>query len=446
MCKYFFTTGYFFLLYLSLLVSATASESIVSAEQVTGQPVMPEPLTLEYALSQASRTTSAEIMNYSAQRQMALADQDLVTSEQGIYAHINGRLRYVEPSSILPDDATNDNKISLDISKRLYDFGQTSSRIEASVEKLASVEALYTDFISKRTIDILQAYFNVLLADIVYNHANETMAVYYVRMDKFRSRAELGQISDIDLLKVENDYRKTFRERNQASSDQRTTRFQLARLINPGQLSAELDKPDMEQLQQLSVKRKLDDVEKLYQLAYKHNPRIISLDHQLKSAHLNRQAFQSEKYPIISAHIQAAEYEREFGSSDKFRAGIEITVPLYQAGQENAKIKRASAQVMEIQSKKLQITQDLEQKILELWLKITNLKQQFSDPDFTLEYRDLYLDRSRALYELEVTSDLGDAMVELTQAQLFKAQVLFELAISWAKLDSLIGNSMNYYE
>jgi outer membrane protein TolC len=285
-----------------------------------------------------------------------------------------------------------------------------------------------------------------LLADIVYNHANETMAVYYVRMDKFRSRAELGQISDIDLLKVENDYRKTFRERNQASSDQRTTRFQLARLINPGQLSAELDKPDMEQLQQLSVKRKLDDVEKLYQLAYKHNPRIISLDHQLKSAHLNRQAFQSEKYPIISAHIQAAEYEREFGSSDKFRAGIEITVPLYQAGQENAKIKRASAQVMEIQSKKLQITQDLEQKILELWLKITNLKQQFSDPDFTLEYRDLYLDRSRALYELEVTSDLGDAMVELTQAQLFKAQVLFELAISWAKLDSLIGNSMNYYE
>ncbi|MFK5893958.1 MAG: TolC family protein [Pseudomonadota bacterium] len=433
--------------YFLMLVPLCLVKPVLAAQQLPIEDaVMPEPLTLKYALSQASRTNSTEIMNYSAQRQRALADQDFATSKQGIFAYINGRLRYVKPSSNVPQDATNDNKISLDISKRLYDFGQTSSRIEASVEKLASVEALYGDYISKRTIDILQAYFNVLLADIIYNHSNELMAVHYVRLDKIRSRAELGQISDIELLKVENDYRKVLRDRNQASSDQRTTRFRLAQLINPGNLSSELNMPDMQKLKQLSVKRKLGEIEEIYQLAYQKNPRILSLNHQLKSAQLNRQAFQSEKYPVISAHLQAADYKREFGTSDKYRAGIEISIPLYQAGQENANIRRATALVMEMEAEKLQITQELEQHILELWLKITDLKQQFSDPDFTLEYRDLYLDRSRALYELEVTSDLGDAMVELTQAQLFKAQVFFELAISWAKLDSLTGNSMNYYE
>lgn len=410
------------------------------------QTEMPEPLTLQYALSQAARAESPEMMNYSAKQLKALAGEDLASSKQGIFAHLNGRLRYVKPSSILPDDKHNDNKISLDISKRLYDFGQTSSRINAAKEKLFSVSALYSDYLSRRSIKILQAYFDVLLADIIYSHANENMSVHYVRLDKLRSRVELGQVSDIKLLEVENNYRKALRERNQASSQQRLTRHRLAQLINPGQLSSQLNAPDINQLKQLSINRKLDDIEQLYKLAYKQNPRIISLEHQIKSAQLNRHSFQSEKYPVISAHLQAAEYYREFGSSDKYRAGIEISVPLYQAGQETARIKHATAVVMEIEAEKLQLKQQLENEILELWLKITELKQQFSDPDFSLEYRDLYLDRSRALYEMEVTSDLGDAMVKLTEAQLFKAQISFELAISWAKLDSLIGNSMNYYE
>ncbi|MCU7800392.1 MAG: hypothetical protein KZQ70_09655 [gamma proteobacterium symbiont of Lucinoma myriamae] len=45
-----------------------------------------------------------------------------------------------------------------------------------------------------------------------------------------------------------------------------------------------------------------------------------------------------------------------------------------------------------------------------------------------------------------MTSDLGDAMVELSQAQLFKIQTVFELAVCWAKLDSLLGNLITYDE
>ncbi|MDX2506315.1 MAG: TolC family protein [Gammaproteobacteria bacterium] len=430
--------GYSFLLLVQtiVVVPAFASE----------QSVMPEPLTLEYALSKASRTESPEIMNYSAQRQIALAEQDLAISEQGVFAEINGRLRYVEPSSIVPASETNDSKISLDIYKRLYDFGRTRATIAASKAKLASVDALYTDYLSKRIVSILQAYFNVLLADIIYNHANEAMAIDYVKLDKIRSRFELGQVSDIELLKIENDYRKTRRDRTQASSDQRITRHRLAQLISPGNLSVKLDMPDLNKLHQLSVARELKEIEPLYELAYKENPRLISLEHQLQSVRLKLDAFQAEKYPVISAHLQAADYARELGNSDKYRAGIEVKVPLYQAGQEDARIKRATGKLIQLEADKLLIKQEIEQQILELWLKISDLKQQFSDPEFTLDYRDLYLERSRALYELEVTSDLGDAMVELTQAQLFKAQTLFELAVSWAKLDSLLGSQMNYFK
>ncbi len=407
---------------------------------------MPEPLTLEYALSTAERSEAPEIMNYSARLQMAMAEQDLAISEQGIFVEINGRLRYVEPSKIVPSDKTNDSKLSLNIHKRLYDFGRTSANIEASELYVASVQSLYADTVSKRKVGILQAYFNVLLSDMIYSHANEAMAVDYVLLDKVRSRFELNQISDVEQLKIENDYRKTRRERAQALSDQRLTRHKLAILINPGKLSVDLDRPDFKKTHLLSVARELLDVENLYAQAHTQNPRIIAANHQLDSTRLKLNAFQAEKYPVFSVHLQAADYARELGSSDKYRAGIEMRVPIYQAGQENAKIKLTTGKFIQLEAEKIQIVHEVEQQILELWLKITDLKQQFDDPDFTLEYRDIYLEKSRALYELEVTSDLGDAMVQMTQAEIFKAQMLFELAVSWAKLDSLLGRPMNYFE
>ncbi|MCK5663804.1 MAG: TolC family protein [Thiotrichaceae bacterium] len=223
MSKFLSRGGYCFSLSLCSLLYCSVMTAYAD-EQI------PEPLTLKYALSKAASIESPELMSYSAQRQMALAEQDLAISSLGIFASINGRLRYVEPSAIVPASETNDSKISLDISKRLYDFGRSDANIEASKRNLASVDALYTDYISRRTVAILQAYFNVLLADIIFNHANEVMAVDYVTLDKERSRFELKQISDIDFLAIDNKYRKTRRERNQALSDQRITRQHLAQL------------------------------------------------------------------------------------------------------------------------------------------------------------------------------------------------------------------------
>jgi len=88
----------FSLLLLSFSACALSAPSI----QTSTVSEMPEPLTLDYALSTAERTEAPEIMSYSAKLQMALAEQDLAVSEQGVYAAINGRLRYVDPSKIVP--------------------------------------------------------------------------------------------------------------------------------------------------------------------------------------------------------------------------------------------------------------------------------------------------------------------------------------------------------
>lgn len=55
------------------------------------------------------------------------------------------------------------------------------------------------------------------------------------------------------------------------------------------------------------------------------------------------------------------------------------------------------------------------------------------------DYRDLYLDRSRALYELDIKTDLGDTMTQTSAARLRGAATRDALALAWAQVDALLG-------
>ncbi len=59
-----------------------------------------------------------------------------------------------------------------------------------------------------------------------------------------------------------------------------------------------------------------------------------------------------------------------------------------------------------------------------------------------IDYRELYLDRSRTLYEMEVSSDLGDAMVVSSQARLRQAEIEYRLLLNWARLNALRGRPL----
>ncbi len=83
--------------------------------------------------------------------------------------------------------------------------------------------------------------------------------------------------------------------------------------------------------------------------------------------------------------------------------------------------------------------QYLRQAGLEQLLSIDLLEAQRRENSVQIDYRDLYLDRSRTLYELEVKADLGDAMTNQTTARLAQMETDFQLLMSWAVLDALQG-------
>ena len=99
---------------------------------------------------------------------------------------------------------------------------------------------------------------------------------------------------------------------------------------------------------------------------------------------------------------------------------------------ETAKVYEARAQLHKSESL-------LRQSILKLWHDIEVLQIRRQQMAKLNEFRELSLERSRALYEMEVKADLGDAMVKLTDAQYQVAQTDYELALALYKMKILTG-------
>ena len=77
--------------------------------------------------------------------------------------------------------------------------------------------------------------------------------------------------------------------------------------------------------------------------------------------------------------------------------------------------------------------------MLDIWLELDTLRLRIEEVNALGDYRELYLDRSRALYELEVRTDLGDAMVQTSAVRLQRAEVVFDWLLAQARLAALAG-------
>ena len=97
-----------------------------------------------------------------------------------------------------------------------------------------------------------------------------------------------------------------------------------------------------------------------------------------------------------------------------------------------------------IQSKKKQLDIDtLQQQLLgqalEYYLELGALRQIHKALVIELDYRDLHLEKARANYEMEIKSDIGDAMTNYTDSERKLAENEFNYMITLKKLHHLIG-------
>ncbi|MES9957184.1 MAG: TolC family protein [Sedimenticola sp.] len=400
-----------------------------------GEESLPEPLTLAYALSLADEA-HPELEQYRARLEGARAHDDELAAADDLKFGLEAQLRVVEPSYKATNNSSNDSRLKLKLQKRLYDFGRTDAARQAAGFAIQGNHWDYIDARQQRRLEIMENYFKVLLADLQYLRDNEVMTMAFLRWNKLQDTKETGKVSDIDLLEKESIFRRELKKRSLTENMQRVSRARLAISLNrPEQLPSELEPPALDVL-----KREAGELEELTRQALDNNPRLKALRARVKAAEQDVAYARAGGGPTIRGEVEAAAYNKVTGSRDPLAAALILELPLSNGGAVDAGVARKRAQLRERRAALLQAERDVRQAVLELWMELKSLKLQVSEMEILGDYRELYLDRSRALYELEVKSDLGDAESRIVDAQLQKMKTEFDTALAWARLDALMGS------
>ncbi|HEY9018410.1 TolC family protein [Thiomicrospira sp.] len=406
--------------------------SLCGASYAQPEP-LPTPLTLDYVLDLPA-TMSPQVLKQKARLLQAQAQQAEVNAQDRVQFDLQARLGKRE---FLGEDQDY-NMAALHMGLPLYDFGRSANQDQAwlfdTKANQYQLEAIETQY----RLDLMQAYFNVLLADLNYRVENEAMAIAYVTLDKIQENYELGRESDVNLYAAEEQYQKVFVKRQQAQADLRRSRMLLANAMGRSEaIVSRVSLPDLSKLPE-----KLLKVEDYLALAMDDNPQILAL----------KQAYEASGYRLESARagkrpeIRADAWVGQLSSYPDVREGhyhaeVSLNVPLYDSGLTRSRIDRERAQRQEVQANLYQTQQQVRDQVTNLYFQLSLLEVEKQAVEAGQTFADYNIDYKRAIYENELQTDLGDAMVRISQAHYDALAFDLKRALLWAKMQALTGQN-----
>lgn len=408
------------------------SKASLSQEKIE---VLPEPLTLEYALSRAD-LYHPDLAVADSLVQQAQSDVLIAEANDDLDIRLRAQAQWIDPAEFSPYQDSDNHRLSLLVNKPLYNFGKQALEEQVASSQLHSQQYSYLETRQKRRLEIMRRYFDVLLADLRFYRYNEAMASAYVKVDKLRKRQKAGQVGELEILEREVYYQEMRRMRTMSRNNQRLTRSALAIAMgNPELVPDTLAKPDI-----VVDMSKLPELEILQQQAIDKSPAVKALRARLDASQKAVEIARKSDSPVLTAQLEAHSYARETGATDPWRAGFVLDIPLSKGGRTDASIAKQKARLYQLQSQLKKSETSLKQDILALWLEMESMKIKRDEAKALSDYSELYLDKSRTLYEMEVQSTLGDAMITITKSHYEVLKADLDLIYAWAKMDALTGN------
>jgi len=412
--------------------------ALVLGEDKRTIPPLPEPLTLSDALLIGTQSHPELVV---AQNQVAAAEisSGKVDASYGVNAFVELQPRLSSRAAVDSVDFQDDSRYGLVIRKRLTDFGRTESRKEAAQLDIAASQARFVTRLDRHRLEIMRSFFAVILADHAYRARNERLAIDYFRYSRMAERRDrFEQYSDLEVAKQEAAYRKAYVARHRADLERRQRRHALAlKLGRPGELSSELVVPDLSAFRD----REIPEYSNIIDEAIASSSILKAHRAGVASAQAKVSVAEKLNSPVLSADFEAREYhDSSFSSRDRYRLNLKFIMPLFDGAQvrdtEVALAENALAQKRaELRMAEYGIREDVLTLISDLLVNRAAIVAAEADET----YRSYYQDRSRAMYEMEMRSDLGDAQAAAAEAILEAARVDFEQALLWAEFDALLA-------
>jgi len=391
---------------------------------------LPNPLTLEHVLKLANENNFAEkqqLLDIDSKKQQLTDWKNQYDTTARVDLQLAKRSDF--------NRAINNSHAFIYLEKTLYDQSIEIGK-SAQISSIDDASLSLQQLQQNKSIQLARSFFDIVLADLSYETALQRLALSAIREGRIRDDYEIQSASEVALLEKQVDTQISQIQRIKAESKQIQTRAKLAQLLN---IRYE-DRPDEVVKPNYSAVFKKDLAEfSFYQEKLKNNLKLKQLEQSLQAIKREISQQKSNLGIVINSSARLGEqgYLRE--KNGQWRAGLQLSMPFGTDANKDSKISQ-----LLIQSKKKQLDIDtLQQQLLgqalEYYLELGALRQIHKALVIELDYRDLHLEKARANYEMEIKSDIGDAMTNYTDSERKLAENEFNYMITLKKLHHLIG-------
>jgi len=322
------------------------------------------------------------------------------------------------------------------INKVLYDQNVEINQ-NAAKSTVKNTEFALQQLKIDKTTQVMQAFFNIILADMRHETVLERLAISAIRANRIQDNFDVEDASEVELLEKRTLTQSDVVKRIEAEAAQITTRAKLAQLLNIAYENRpdNLVKPDLTYF----FKKELAGFEIWQKKIQLSNLELGELRRVLANLKQQRNLEKNNKEIVISSNIKLGEQSYDSSKNGNWRAGISFIMPFGQSQSQKNKTSKLLTKIKQQQLRIEQRTQALNQQALSLWLKLKTLKQRHQALTTELDYRDLYLELARANYEMEIKSDIGSAMSNLTDTEWKLTKNEFDFVIVFIQLQQLAG-------
>lgn len=357
-------------------------------------------------------------------------------SAQGGYQ----RLWYENPRLALSQANTqgqfNNYSSSLSVSQYLYDFGQTSGKVEKSRQNLAASRQGVIQSRNDLVRAVKNAYYEVIKqADLVgvYESALKVQEEHLAQAQAFR---RVGVKAKLDVTNSEVAVANTQLQLIQ-------TRFALdtARL----NLETVLGGPPIEGPYRLakvpeSVEA-LEPQEELVQEALRQRPEVASLRAQLLGAQAQLQSAQGGYWPSLNANANWGYESSDFPLQEGWVVGASLNWPLFNGMRTQGAVSEAKAGLRKLQAQTRSIELSVRQEVATAWLRVKQASEATRTARVALRQAKENLELADNRWRVGAGSQVeySDAQNLHTQAQGNLVQAIYLKLQALADLERALG-------
>ncbi|MEW5736822.1 MAG: TolC family protein [Thermodesulfobacteriota bacterium] len=324
------------------------------------------------------------------------------------------------------------NYLLTDFGGRYFRVART--RLDAAVARLAGM-----DEVRKVTMEVSEAYFNLLLAQGFHQVARDSLALYESQVKVSRDLFDHQMVAKNDVLSAEIGLAEARQALVRAGNN-----IELARAALNFSLGMSIDGPtrikDVDDVPELSV-----TYPQCLLVAIDHRPELARLRAEKKQAEAGLAEAKTEFAPRLVAQGEYTTATDKYLLNKEYAAaGVLLSWDLIAGGKIPAKVRQARRFVEQVEDRAQLTSDSVALEVKSAWLRLKENQENFQVARAAVAQAQENLALFRQQYESTLVSvtDVLAAQALLTKSRFTYLSTLYDYHIALARLESAVGRSL----